>query len=180
MKIFFIFLLVYGLASSNQSKLLSNLQSPSPVEYVNPTNFSGLWYEIARTYNSFEKDCVAATVEYILNKDNTYKVKNRCFKNEIGGELIIYNGDVEPLQKDNMAQMKSTYFWIFSKNYQIIHLEDYEFAVMSDEEMDNVWIMNRKPFLEKEKLNSILKKLQKYMDTKRFIFTVQDEKGRYK
>ena len=29
--------------------------SPKPVDYVNAKDFSGLWYEIARTYNSFEE-----------------------------------------------------------------------------------------------------------------------------
>lgn len=33
---------------------------------VNPKQFSGLWYEIARTYNEYEKKCVASTVEYTL------------------------------------------------------------------------------------------------------------------
>ncbi|RXJ69517.1 hypothetical protein CRV08_02095 [Halarcobacter ebronensis] len=155
-------------------------KTPLAVEYVNPANFSGLWYEIARTYNSFEKNCVAATVEYKLEKNNNYSVTNRCFEHEIDGKLIVYNGTVQALEKDNMAKIKSTYFWIFSKNYQIIYLDDYQTAVMGDKNMENVWIMNREPFLDEKKLKDILAMLENYMDIQEFIFTKQDKNGKYK
>merc|ERR1711879_946502 len=52
----------------------------------------------------------------------------------------------------------------------------YKTAVMSDEKMENVWIMHREPFLEKEKLDSIVTMLDKYMDTSKLIYTPKDEK----
>ena len=74
-----------------------------------------------------------------------------------------------------------TYFYIFTREYRVIHLEkDYSAAVVSDEEMDQVWVMSRKPKLPKTTLNKILTKLEKDMDVKRLIFTPQDKKGRYK
>ena len=62
--------------------------------------FSGLWYEIARTQNSFQENCVASSVEYIL-EDESYDVFNRCFENELGGKLIQYNGDAKISQLEN-------------------------------------------------------------------------------
>jgi apolipoprotein D and lipocalin family protein len=155
-------------------------QSPQAVNHVDAKNFSGLWYEIARTYNSFEKNCVAATVEYKLVEPYEYEVINRCFEHEIGGNLIIYNGTAQPLQEKNMSQIEKTYFWIFSKDYKIIYLENYTTAVMADEDMENVWIMHREPFLNEKKLDSIVSMLSQYMDVSELIFTPQDINGRYK
>lgn len=157
------------------------LKVPKPVDYVDVKKFSGLWYEIARTYNSFEKNCVAATVEYKLIRNLKYKVRNRCFDKEIGGKLIEYNGTATPTNKDNMSKIDMTYFWIFTKEYRIIYLQkDYLNAVMVDENMQYVWIMSRKPNIERGKLKSIETFLSKYMDISKLIYTPQDIKGKYK
>ena len=134
MRLFFKTVLIFCMYSYSLSQTTSYLKAPLPVKYVDPKNFSGLWYEIARTYNSFEKDCVAATVEYRLVEPLKYEVSNRCFKNEIGGELIVYNGVAKPVNGNTMSQIEKTYYWIFSKDYRIIYLDDYRTAVMVDEE----------------------------------------------
>lgn len=150
------------------------------VSFVDPERFSGLWYEIARTYNSFEKECVAPTVEYVYNEDETYTVFNRCFRHTIGGELITYEGSANAVKKGSMSTMDMTYFWIFTQTYEVKYLDNYETAIVTDKELDKVWLMHRKPFLEASKKESILVMLGKHMDLKRLIFSPQDIEGRYK
>jgi apolipoprotein D and lipocalin family protein len=155
--------------------------TPLPVPYVDVKEFSGLWYEVARTSNSYQKNCVASSVEYELQKDSTYKVFNRCFEKVIGGDLIEYKGTAEPVNANSMSKIDMTYFYIFTREYRVIYLEkDYSAAVVADEDMEQVWVMSRKPELPKRKLKKILSKLEKNMDVKRLIFTPQDKKGRYK
>ena len=155
--------------------------SPKPVDYVNAKDFSGLWYEIARTYNSFEKDCVSATVEYKLVEDLKYDIKNRCFDKTMDGKLIQFNGTAKPSTGNNMSKLDMTYFWVFTKEYKIIYLDkDYTTAVVVDNDMESVWIMNRKPLIEQEKLENIVASLGKHMDTSKLIYTPQDEQGKYK
>lgn len=158
------------------------LSKPSiPVPHVDITKFSGLWYEVARTQNSYQEDCVASSVEYRLQEDSTYKVFNRCFENFIGGDLIEYKGTTEASNGNSMSKISMTYYYIFTREYRVIHLEkDYSAAVVTDKEMDKVWVMSREPSLKKEKLNNILTKLEKSMDVTRLIYTPQDEQGRYK
>ena len=170
---YYIFILLSTLVFSNTP--------PTPVPYVDINKFSGLWYELARTYNYYEKNCVAATVEYDLQEDNTYKIYNRCFKHVVGGDLIEYKGTAKPTTGNSMSKIDMTYYFFFTSRYRVIHLEkDYSAAVVADEDMKQVWIMSRKPSLSKSKFDKILTKLEKNMDLKRLIYTPQDEKGRYK
>jgi len=151
-----------------------------PVPYVSPKNFSGLWYEIARTYNSYQEKCVGSSVEYKLVEPLEYKVFNRCFDTKIGGDLIEYSGWAEPAQGESMSSIDMTYFWVFTKNYNVYYLQDdYSYAVVADKDFEQVWIMSREPKMPKGKLNEIVSYLSKAMDTTKFIYTPQDESGRY-
>lgn len=156
-------------------------KAPIPVADVNVKKFSGLWYEIARTSNSYQKKCVASSVEYKLQKDNTYNVYNRCFENTIGGDLIEYKGTAKSVNGQSMSKIDMTYYYVFTKQYRVIYLEkDYSAAVVSDEKMKHVWVMSRKPKISQQKLKRILTKLDKSMDLNRLIYTPQDKQGRYK
>lgn len=154
--------------------------APAPVSYVDPVRFSGLWYEIARTYNRFEEGCVAATVEYTLDEENEYRVRNRCFDGVVGGDLIEYSGSAEPTLGDSMSRIDMTYFWIFTREYRVVYLEnDYSLAVVCDDAMEQVWIMSRTPTIAKNRLAPILSLLEQHMELRRLIWTPQDAKGRY-
>ncbi|MGB5792667.1 lipocalin family protein [Poseidonibacter sp.] len=178
MKLFFMILFISTFCFAQTQK------APKAVEFVDAKKFSGLWYEIARTYNSFEKDCVAASVEYILEEKSEFEVTNRCFHTTMEGELIKYEGSAQSSNNkdiNNINTINITYFWIFTKEYSIIYIDkNYSTAIMADKDMKNVWIMNRKPFLEKEKLQNAVSFLDKYMDISKLIYTPQDSQGRYK
>jgi len=154
--------------------------SPAAVNFVDPKSFSGLWYEIARTYNSFQHDCVASSVEYSLKDTNKYKVFNRCFENEIGGNLIEYRGKAQTLDNKSMSRIKMTYFWVFTKEYKVIYLNNYKSAVVTDDSMENLWIMSRTPKMNNDEFKKIISFLDNYINIKDLIITPQDEKGRYR
>lgn len=158
-----------------------NASSISPVAYASVEKFSGLWYEIARTHNSYQEKCVASTVEYVLQEENEYKVFNRCFEEQIGGELIEYKGTAKPSTGDNISKLEMTYFWIFTKEYAIYYIDsDYTSALVADKDFEQVWIMSRTPFMEQNRLQKIEKMLASQIDLSDLIYTPQDEKGRYK
>ncbi|MBT5934040.1 lipocalin family protein [Sulfurimonas sp.] len=151
------------------------------VEYVNPERFSGLWYEVARTYNSYQDRCVASSVEYTLVDKNEYKVFNRCFDTTIGGELIEFSGSAEPTEGETMSSIDMTYFWIFTKEYGVYYLDDdYSSALVADKNFEQVWIMSRTPFMKDNTLEKIENIIANQINLKKLIYTPQDKEGRYK
>lgn len=152
---------------------LSTIFANTPVDIK---KFSGLWYEIARTNNSFQTSCVASSVEYKLQEDNTYDVFNRCFKNDLNGKLIEYNG----FAKLENNQLLMEYFYFFKTSYNIEYLNNYQTAVITNDDYSNLWIMSRTANIKKEELNKILKDLKNKMDISKLIFTKLDPKGKYK
>lgn len=152
---------------------LSPIFANTPVDIK---KFSGLWYEIARVENSFQTSCVASSVEYKLQVDNTYDVYNRCFENELDGKLIEYNGSAK--LENNELFMR--YFLVFTSSYKIEYLNNYQTAVIVNDDYSNLWIMSRSPNIDKYELEKILKDLENKMDISKLIFTKLDPKGRYK
>lgn len=162
--------------------LASSLFANTPLENqdFNIKRFSGLWYEIARMENSYQESCVASSVEYILEKDNTYNVFNRCFENSLEGKLIQYNGSAKKISENNISKLKMRYFYFFTKEYNIIYINDYKTAVVSNDDFSSVWIMSRSPSINDKELKEILEKLNEKMNISKLIFTKLDPKGKYK
>ena len=128
---------------------LSPIFANTPIDIK---KFSGLWYEIARVENSFQTSCVASSIEYKLQQDNSYaKLEN------------------------NQLFMK--YFFIFRTSYKIEYLNEYKTAVV---DYSNLWIMSRTPNIDKNELEKILNHLKTKMDISKLVFTKLDPKGRYK
>lgn len=153
----------------------------SPTKNVDFKQFSGLWYEIARTYNDYQKTCVASSVEYVPKSDQKYNVYNRCFDSVIGGDLIEYKGVAKAVEKDSVSTLDMTYFWFFTKRYHVFYIdENYTSAVVTDEAFKQVWIMSRKPTMKEEKLQKILALLAPHLALENLIYTKQDPEGRYR
>ena len=139
---------------------ISSIFASTPVD---TKKFSGLWYEIARVENSFQTSCVASSVEYKLQVDDTYDVYNRCFENELNGKLIEYNGFAK--LEDNQLYMR--YFFIFRSSYNIEYINDYKTAVVANSDYSNLWIMSRAPSINKDELDNILKDLENRSEERR-------------
>lgn len=156
------------------------LVSFSSADSITPKEFSGLWYEIARTENPYEKNCVAATVEYRLTSNDGFDVTNRCFDGKLGGDLIVYNGSAKTLEKNSAKRLKLTYFWLFSQQYELIHLDPSKrYAIMASDDFKYIWIMSRTPIIPKPALDKALQKLASRLDLNKLIYTPQDKQGRY-
>jgi len=138
--------------------------SLATVPKVELNRYLGLWHQFAYFPNSFQpKNCGATTAKYSLRKNGSIEVHNICYedaarskiKKQARGKATIVNGS-------NNAKLKVSFFWPFSGDYWIIDLDekDYSYAVVSEPKRRYLWILTRKPNLEKATYDQIIAKLR--------------------
>ena len=60
------------------------------------------------------------------------------------------------------AKLKVTFFWPFYGDYWIVNLgDDYEYAVVSEPKRQYLWVLSRKPTMDKLKYNKLVESLAK-------------------
>jgi apolipoprotein D and lipocalin family protein len=152
---------------------------PHTVKSVDLKRYAGLWYEIAKIPNRFQKDCAGkTTAEYSLRDDGRINVKNSCTKAD--GEREVTEGVAKVVDNSNNTKLKVSFFSIigirpFWGDYWIIGLDDnYKYAIIGDPDRKYGWILSRTKELPEKDLNdafAILK--EKGYDPSRFEFTDQ-------
>jgi apolipoprotein D and lipocalin family protein len=138
---------------------------PQTVPYVDLQKYTGVWYEIAKIPNRFQKKCAGhTTAEYNLRKDGKIKVVNRCVKEN--GSVEEIEGIAKIVDPVSQARLKVSFFRplgisLFWGDYWIIGLgQDYEYAIVGTPNRKYGWILARKPQLSKEKLDDIYQQLR--------------------
>ncbi|QQS37302.1 MAG: lipocalin family protein [Ignavibacteriales bacterium] len=159
---YFILLLVI---SCNLNSLPQDKKTVQTVKYVDLKKYVGLWYEISKIPNRFQKQCISnATAKYILDEDGDIKVVNSCVDDE--NEMDIAEGVAKVVDKKSNAKLEVSFvsflgirpFW---GDYWIIGLDDnYNWAVVGTPDRKYGWVLSRTPELADEILlhiNNILK-----------------------
>jgi apolipoprotein D and lipocalin family protein len=142
-------------------------QSLPPLEVVprvEPSRYTGTWYEIARYPNSFQKGCIHSSAVYKLGSDGSISVINSCLKK---GVMKTAKGKARIVDPITNAKLKVSFFWPFSGDYWIIDLgEDYDYAVVSEPRRKYLWILARSPQMDDSLYAQILSRLrEKGFDT---------------
>ena len=130
------------------------------VHEVNLERYVGVWYEIAKIPNRFQKQCVrGTTAEYTLREDGRISVVNQCFKED--GRLDDANGVAKVVDTKSNAKLKVSFvsflgwrpFW---GDYWVIGLdESYEWAVIGTPDRKYGWILARTPALDENTMEEI-------------------------
>jgi apolipoprotein D and lipocalin family protein len=153
--------------------------SPSPVESVELRRYTGLWYEIAKIPNRFQKKCARGTTAfYSLREDGKISVVNRCL--DESGKTVRAVGLAKVMDAASNARLKVSFVNVlgvrlFWGDYWIIGLEEnYEYAIVGHPKRDYGWILARSPQLTAETLEDIHEQLlsQGY-DPDDFVLTAQ-------
>lgn len=130
------------------------------VEKVELERYTGLWYEIAKIPNRFQKGCArGTTAEYVLREDGHITVINRCYK--VDGDLDEARGVARIEDPTSNARLKVSFvsflgwrpFW---GDYWVIGLdEDYRWAIVGTPDRGYGWILSRTPMLDGDTLTEI-------------------------
>lgn len=124
------------------------------VKSVDLLKYKGLWYEIARYENSFEKGCIGATAEYTL-KNEKVLVINRCY--DKNGKLIALANGTAYSKNRNNTKLKVSFFWPFYGDYWIVKLsDDYRYSIVSEPRRKYLWILAREKNLKEKDKKEIL------------------------
>ena len=80
------------LLAACSSMPVGNPHVPEPAKAVQLDRYTGLWYEIARYQNSFEKGCEAVTAQYDALEDGRIGIMNTCHKQSVNGVISTATG----------------------------------------------------------------------------------------
>ena len=179
-QIIFIFIAVFFEGSILNVKAQDMTQSLFTVDSVNLTKYAGLWYEIAKIPNRFQKSCARnTTAEYKLRDDGKIDVINKCIEED--GDTNKVEGIAKVVDKKSNAKLEVSFVRIlgiqlFWGDYWIIGLDkDYKYAIVGTPARKYGWILSRKPALSKGDMNTIYSTLREQgYDPKDFVMTEQD------
>ena len=139
-----------------------NKSSLKTVSHVDLNRYLGVWYEISRYPNRFQKGCLGSRATYSLSPDGKISVLNEC--NEEGtNKLRQAKGKAWVVDKTTNAKLKVSFFWPFSGHYWIIELgKDYEYAVIGHPDREYLWILSRTEEMQDDLYKEILSRLEKH------------------
>ena len=150
-------MLLVGCASS-----LSLSDSQMLVDSVDLERYAGLWYQVGRYPNSFQRGvCTVSTAEYTLTEDGRVLVLNRCWEDFYGGKYTQQVRAVGRPADASGSRLLVTFFKLFTANYLVVELdqETYQWAAVTTPNRGNLWILSRTPALDEAIYQRIVRSL---------------------
>jgi len=123
---------------------VGNPAVPQPAKAVDLQRYVGLWYEMARYENPFERHCEAVTAAYRALPDGTIEVINSCHKTDVGGPLKVAKGRAKVVPGSQDAKLKVSFFGPFYGDYWVLdHADDYSWSIVGEPSGRYLWILTR-------------------------------------
>ena len=125
----------------------------STVRTLDLDRYMGLWYEIARYENRFERGLVDVTAMYTLRPDGTIRVENRgCKRNSPYDICKTANGHAKIPDSSQPGKLKVSFFLNFYSDYYVLELdeENYNYALVGSSTDKYLWILSRTPQLPED------------------------------
>jgi apolipoprotein D and lipocalin family protein len=143
---------------------------PDTVQRVDLTRYVGVWHEIARYPNRFQKECRESTASYTIRDDGAITVVNRC-RTDSGDKEA--RGIAKVVDSVTNARLKVSFFRPFYGDYWIFDLgTDYEYAVVGTPDRKYLWILSRTPVMDARLYEKLLEKIRgQGFDPKRLLVT---------
>ncbi|ELR99935.1 lipocalin family protein [Gloeocapsa sp. PCC 73106] len=153
------------------------------VDFVDLERYDGLWYEVAKTPNSFTLGCVNTTATYEIIDETSISVFNACNKFRPRGRSSIIEGVATVTDPETNAKLEVGFEGIpFPGEYWILDLVedpddptgDYTYAVVGESTRTNLFILSRTPNADPEILEELYAGLEEqFFDTDLLISSPQ-------
>lgn len=153
-------LLVLMVSAGSAAAESTTRQPLRTVDSVDLSRYSGIWYEIARYPNRFQRDCQSdTTAEYTLRKDGKVQVLNSCRQKD--GKTKTARGTAKVADKTTNAKLRVTFFWPFYGDYWVIGLSpDYRYAIVGEPKRKYLWILSRTPEMDEGTYKEALEQIR--------------------
>ncbi|MDQ1859101.1 MULTISPECIES: lipocalin family protein [unclassified Chryseobacterium] len=152
-------------------------EKAQPVERFDVNRYLGTWYEIARFDYRFEKDLDNAIAQYSLNADGNVNVVNSGY-NFKKNKWVSVNGTAKFRGEKNVAALKVSFFGPFYAGYNVVALEEYQYALIAGKNLDYLWILSREKNIPENVKQKFISKAQEIgYDTSKLIWVKQNKKS---
>ena len=154
MKNYLLILIAAMIFNSAQSQNI-----PKVVRSVDLNRYKGMWYEIARLPNWFERKLKCTSATYSLRDDGKITVENKGNYLTDPKKSNSAKGVAWIPDKNSPAKLKVQFFWPFSGDYWIMELDkDYRYVLVGDPSFKYLWILAREKKMDEETYNMLLRK----------------------
>jgi apolipoprotein D and lipocalin family protein len=151
-------------------------ENVTPVGDFRLEKYLGTWYEIARLDHSFERGLTRVTADYSLRDDGGVRVLNRGYSARDGAWKEA-EGKAYFVNRSDQGYLKVSFFGPFYGSYIVLALdhEGYQYSLVSGPDKSYLWILARRPKLDKAVLEALIAKAAMAgFDTSKLIFVDQD------
>ncbi|HET6349070.1 MAG TPA: lipocalin family protein [Candidatus Krumholzibacteria bacterium] len=147
-------------AADSPDSAATDTHPVTAVSQVDLSRYIGLWHEVAKIPNKFQKMCDhGTTAEYTLREDGRITVVNRCVNKDGGTEEAKGVAKVEDTVSNAKLKVSFVSFlgWRpFWGDYWVIGLdENYQWAVVGTPNRKYGWILARTPTLDDATLEQV-------------------------
>lgn len=126
---------------------VGNAAVPEPAKAVDLNRYAGLWYEIGRYENGFERGCEGVTARYTVRDDGLVGVVNTCRQGDAAGEERSVEGRGKVVEASGNAKLKLSFFGPFYVgDYWVLdRAEDYSWSIVGEPSGRYLWLLSRTP-----------------------------------
>lgn len=140
----------------------------TPLASLDVPRYMGVWFEIAKYPNWFQRMCVSNTkAEYKPQPDGSVQVVNRCTNEE--GKIKEAAGVARQIGPANSPKLEVQFTptWLsfipfLWADYWVIDIDsDYQLAAVSEPKREYLWVLSRTPEVNPAAYDALLARLEK-------------------
>jgi apolipoprotein D and lipocalin family protein len=121
--------------------------APEPQKPVDPSRYTGRYYEIARFANANQRDCHAPTYDWSAGKDGGLTIALTCRRGSPAGKASVRRASARIIDTRTNAKMKVSFMGgVASAEYRVIdHAPNW--VLMGTSGGNYLWLLSRTPEL---------------------------------